>query len=55
MRRERSLVTRTRDGYVAVQQLVAAGHSLGAISIQLNLDRGTVRRFARAGVPRLLR
>lgn len=47
--RERALVTRTRDRYAAVQQLVAAGHSVGAISVQLNLDRGTVRRFARAG------
>jgi transposase len=46
--RERSLVTRTRDRHAAVQELVAAGHSLGAISVQLNLDRGTVRRFARA-------
>jgi hypothetical protein len=46
--RERALVTRTRDRYDAVQQLVAAGHSVGAISVQLDLDRGTVRRFARA-------
>jgi hypothetical protein len=46
--RERALVTRTRDRYVAVQDLVAAGHSLGAICVQLGLDRGTVRRFARA-------
>jgi hypothetical protein len=46
--RERALVTRTRDRYAAVQQLVAAGHSVGAISVQLDLDRGTVRRFARA-------
>jgi transposase len=46
--RERSLVVRTRDRFTSVQQLVAAGHSLGAISVQLNLDRGTVRRFARA-------
>jgi transposase len=46
--RERSLVTRTRDRYTAVQELLAAGHSTGAISVQLNLDRGTVRRFARA-------
>jgi transposase len=47
--RERGLVTRTRDRHAAVHQLIAAGYSLGAISVELNLDRSTVRRFARAG------
>jgi transposase len=45
---ERRLVTRTRERYTAVQQLVADGHSLNGICQQLRLDRGTVRRFARA-------
>jgi len=34
--------------YTAVQQLLAEGHSLNAICQQLLLDRGTLRRFARA-------
>ncbi len=46
--RERRLVVRTRQRYAAVQQLVAEGHSLNQICHQLQLDRGTVRRFARA-------
>lgn len=46
--RERRLVVRTRKRYTAVQQLIADGHSLNAICQQLHLDRGTVRRFARA-------
>jgi hypothetical protein len=46
--RERRLVVRTRERYAAVQQLVAEGHSLNRICQQLRLDRGTVRRFARA-------
>ncbi|HZO67781.1 MAG TPA: ISL3 family transposase [Kribbellaceae bacterium] len=46
--RERRLVTRTRERYAAVQQLVTEGHSLNRICQQLRLDRGTVRRFARA-------
>jgi transposase len=46
--RERPLVTRTRERYAAVQQLLADGASLGAISRELDLDRSTVRRFARA-------
>lgn len=45
---ERRLVARTRQRYTAVQQLVADGHSLNGICQQLRLDRGTVRRFARA-------
>lgn len=46
--RERRLVTRTRERFAAVQELCAQGLSLGAISRQLGLDHGTVRRFARA-------
>jgi transposase len=46
--RERRLVVRTRERYAAVQQLVAEGHSLNRVCQQLRLDRGTVRRFARA-------
>lgn len=46
--RERRLVVRTRERYAAIQQLVAKGHSLNRICQQLRLDRGTVRRFARA-------
>jgi transposase len=46
--RERPLVLRTRQRYTAVQQLSAEGHSLNRICQQLQLDRGTVRRFARA-------
>jgi transposase len=45
--RERHLVTRTRERHAAVHELLAAGHSLGAISGTLGLDRHTVRRFAR--------
>jgi len=46
--RERSLVVRTRERYTAVQQLLADGTSLAEIGRQLDLERGTVRRFARA-------
>ena len=45
--RERRLVTRTRERHAAIGELLAAGHSLGAISRALGLDRHTVRRFAR--------
>lgn len=47
--RERRLVTRTRERFAAVQELRAQELSLGAISRRLDLDHGTVRRFARAG------
>jgi transposase len=47
--RERRLVVRTRERFTAVQELRVQGLSLGAISRQLGLDHGTVRRFARAG------
>jgi transposase len=46
--RERRLVARTRERYAAVQQLLADGQSLNRICQHLRLDRGTVRRFARA-------
>lgn len=46
--RERSLVVRTRERYTAVQQLLADGVSLAEIGRRLELERGTVRRFARA-------
>jgi transposase len=45
--RERRLVTRTRERHAAISELLTAGHSLGAISRELGLDRHTVRRFAR--------
>jgi len=45
--RERRLVTRTRERHAAVQDLLTAGQSLGAISRILSLDRKTVQRFAR--------
>ena len=40
-------MTRTRERHTAVRELLAAGHSLGAISRALGLDRQTVQRFAR--------
>ena len=40
-------MTRTRERHAAISELLAAGHSLGAISRELGLDRHTVRRFAR--------
>jgi transposase len=46
--RERSLVVRTRERYAAVQQLLTNGASLSEIGRQLDLERDTVRRFARA-------
>jgi len=45
--RERRLVTRTRERHAAIGELLAAGHSLSAISRALGLDRQTVQRFAR--------
>jgi transposase len=45
--RERRLVTRTRERHAAIHQLLAGGHSLGAVSRALGLDRSTVQRFAR--------
>lgn len=46
--REPRLVVRTQERYTAVQQLIADEHSLNQICQQLRLDRGTVRRVARA-------
>jgi transposase len=45
---EGRLVTRTRERYAAIQELLQAGESLHAISRALSLSRPTVRRFARA-------
>jgi transposase len=45
---ESRLMTRTRERYVAVQQLLREGMSLSAICRTLRLDRKTVQRFARA-------
>jgi transposase len=45
--RERRLVGRTRERHAAVHELLTAGHSLGAVSRALGLDRKTVQRFAR--------
>jgi len=46
--RERRLVVRTQERNAAVHHLLAEGRSLNRICQQLGLDRGTVRRFARA-------
>ena len=46
--RERRLVTRTRERYTAVRQLLDDGSTLEDICRTLHLDRSTVRRFARA-------
>jgi hypothetical protein len=45
--RELRLVSRTRERHATIRELLTAGHSLGAISRTLGLDRGTVQRFAR--------
>ncbi|MFE7837062.1 transposase [Streptomyces sp. NPDC057474] len=45
--RERRLVTRTRERYIAVRQLLD-GSTLENICRTMQLDRSTVRRFARA-------
>ncbi|UWZ44688.1 transposase [Dactylosporangium matsuzakiense] len=46
--RDRRLVTRTQERHAAVQTLLAQGKSLSAMCRELNLEMGTVRRFARA-------
>jgi transposase len=45
---ESRLVTRTRERYTAVQQLLTDGVSISGICRVLRLDRKTVQRFARA-------
>jgi hypothetical protein len=45
------LVTRTRERYAAIHELLAGGESLHAISRSLSLSRPAVRRFARAASP----
>jgi transposase len=45
---EGRLVTRTRERYAAIHELLQAGESLHAVSRILSLSRPTVRRFARA-------
>jgi transposase len=47
--RESRLVVRTQQRYAAVQERLAAGCSISQISRELDLERGTVYRFARAG------
>lgn len=52
---EKTIITRTRQRYAAVQQLYARGAPLSAIASTLELDVHTVRRFARAsGLDELL-
>ncbi|MFJ1610418.1 ISL3 family transposase [Streptomyces sp. NPDC088253] len=46
--RERRLVVRTRERFALVQDLLHEGASLESICHRLQLDRSTVRRFARA-------
>ncbi|MFG2045795.1 transposase, partial [Dactylosporangium sp. NPDC048998] len=46
--REIRLVTRTRERYTQVQQLLTEGASRAEVSRRLGLDRETVRRFADA-------
>ncbi|WP_392900587.1 ISL3 family transposase [Streptomyces sp. LN699] len=46
--RERRLVVRTRERFTLVQDLLHEGASLESICHRLQLDRSTVRRFARA-------
>jgi transposase len=45
---ENHLTVRTRERYEAIRQLRDAGASISAISRQLDLDRNTIKRFARA-------
>lgn len=45
------LAARTLERHAAIHELLAAGHSLQAISRTLGLSRPTVRKFARAATP----
>jgi hypothetical protein len=47
--RESRLVVRTQQRYAAVQERLAAGCSISQVSRELDLERGIVYRFARAG------
>jgi transposase len=47
--RESRLIVRTQQRYTAVQERLGAGCSISQISRELDLERGTVYRFARAG------
>ena len=52
---EKTIVTRTKQRYAAVQELYARGVSLSSIACTLELDVATVRRFAHAtGLDELL-
>ena len=45
---ESALITRLRDRYAAVQELISSGCGYGPAARQLGLSRNTVKRYARA-------
>lgn len=51
---EKWLVTRTRERYQAVQDLLAQGWTISAIGRELGLARHTARRYARCESPEVL-